>query len=288
MHTVLELFDQVVIAVTAVCSFILLIGWFALWHIAGWARTERQRAYVLTLLSSTIMSIYSLPLAWQLWNGGFSRLLTPTPYTLAATTFFIIFLITDLIAGALFYKSQVQLLSGWIHHLGYIVVLSWILVRTPYCGIFGAMCILEWPTVALALGSIDKRLRHDYIFAALFVSTRIMFHGYAIYMAAYYFGVGDVLLTLMLTFTLHCYWFYGIYLGINNMFTKITDGKEKNRVHPAAKAIKAYKDRHERLRFHRTAELLNFMQWNVCRKALAPCCCNVPFAVFLVIVIIIK
>jgi hypothetical protein len=53
-------------------------------------------------------------------------------------------------------------------------------------------------------------LRRDYVFAFLFVNTRILFHARMIY-ASYYCPSLNMGPTIVLCtfFPLHCYWFYG-------------------------------------------------------------------------------
>lgn len=208
--------ESLIIQTTALCSFLLLVAWFSLWHLTGLVQTERQRAYVLTLLSSAIMTLSSVPLVWEILTtpNGFQQLLPTTDgndywWTIAATTFFMTFLVTDLAVGSIFYRSKIQVLTGWIHHIAYVGLLIWV-IRNHYTPVFVAMCLLEAPTLMLALGSVFKSLRRDYVFAALFVPTRIVFHGYMIadvsFRKPFYWGI---CIALCITFALHCYWFYG-------------------------------------------------------------------------------
>ncbi|KAG0187343.1 hypothetical protein DFQ28_006494 [Apophysomyces sp. BC1034] len=195
-----------VIAASVVSSCVLLIAWYGVWHYSI-LTTARQRAYVLSLLSSFVTAMSSIPLVVKMvYSRDFEVLLkAESAWTLAITTFFLVFLILDLSVGAVFYRSQIGLLTGWTHHLIYIVTLFWV-IQKHYTAIFVTMCILEVPTFFLAIGSIEPRWRHDYLFASTFVATRIIFHALMI-CSAFRFSV--IWKTLSLFFPLHCYWFYG-------------------------------------------------------------------------------
>lgn len=201
--------DPAVIATSIISATVFSI-WFGLWHKTEIARTEKERAYVCTLLSSSITSICSLPLVYRLLtNGGdLLEILSYRTWTVLATTFFMTFLIMDLCIGVLFYKSKIDILTGWIHHITYLITLTWA-IHNQYSSIFIMMCVLEIPTFLLALGSVRSHLRRDYLFAGTFLLTRILFHAYAILCAWQIKPFGPVVNTLTLFFPLHCFWFYG-------------------------------------------------------------------------------
>lgn len=115
----------------------------------------------------------------------------------------------DLSLGMIYYRNKIGLLTGWIHHITYIIVLIWA-ISNQFCSIFIMMCILEVPTFLLALGSMRVRLRRDALFAASFVLTRILFHAYAI-LSAWNMELrfGPVVNALTIFFPVHCYWFLG-------------------------------------------------------------------------------
>jgi hypothetical protein len=76
--------------------------------------------------------------------------------------------------GSLHYPSQVDILTGWIHHVGYIILLVNLIdkkLTAPFC----IMACMEIPTLALSIGHIWKDLRNDLLFGILFFSTRIAF-----------------------------------------------------------------------------------------------------------------
>lgn len=195
---------------TSILSATLFGSWFTFWYKSNLARTERERAYVCTLLSSSITSTFSLPLVFKLLtNGGdLSEILAYRTWTVLVTTFFMTFLIMDLVVGSFFYKNKIEILTGWIHHITYLGTLTWA-IHNQYSSIFIMMCILELPTFLLALGSVRSQLRRDYLFASAFLLTRILFHAFAIKSAYDLKPFGPIMNALSAFFPVHCFWFYG-------------------------------------------------------------------------------
>ncbi|ORZ17831.1 hypothetical protein BCR42DRAFT_478466, partial [Absidia repens] len=170
------------------------LAWFGWWQGTNGLKTERQRAYILSLLSSIIMTLGSLPYVYQVTyhqRGNLNLLLTSTSTSafiaspiltlmpVALTAFFMSFLILDLAVGLIWYKSKIVLLKGYAHHIVYFCLLAWVLNR-HYGGIFMGMCVLEIPTLLLSAGSVHGPWRRDYLFALTFLATRIVFHGYMV------------------------------------------------------------------------------------------------------------
>ncbi|KAI8142977.1 hypothetical protein BJV82DRAFT_612984 [Fennellomyces sp. T-0311] len=200
---------SLLIRMSCISSFLFLIAWYALWHFGGYAQSERQRAFTVTLLTSIVMTLCSIPILYQASIEGYSSLMVPysdTTFTLAATCFFITSLVTDLAVGTCFYRAKINLLTGWIHHTFYTVLLV-IAVRHHYTRLFVAMCILELPTVWLSIGSVFPSLRRDHLFAALYVPTRIGFHLFMVVVSWPF--QSEATAALALVYPLHLYWFYG-------------------------------------------------------------------------------
>ena len=195
---------------TAIASATLFTSWFTFWNKSNLARTERERAYVCTLLSSSVTTTCSLPLVYQLLtNGGdLSEVLVYRTWTVLLTTYFMTFLFMDLCIGMVYYKNKIELLTGWVHHITYLGTLTWA-IHNQFCGIFIMMCFLELPTFLLALGSVRSHLRRDYLFATAFVLTRILFHAFAIHAAYQFQAFGPITKALCSFFPVHCFWFYG-------------------------------------------------------------------------------
>ncbi|KAI9303864.1 hypothetical protein BJ944DRAFT_267699 [Cunninghamella echinulata] len=208
-------FSDPLIVKTFITSLTLLFSWYLGWHMSGHLKTERQKAYVFSLLSSFLTSLGSLPLVYQvLWvqpGNIYAIILEWEKWSLITTVFFMTFLSIDLIVGSLLYRKQIGMLTGWIHHLTYLGLLVWV-IKQRYQGLFIAMCVLEIPTFLLALGSVHKPFRHDMLFATAFVSTRILFHAFMIVNTFLLFRFAPMTIALTSFFPLHCYWFYGFIL----------------------------------------------------------------------------
>jgi hypothetical protein len=189
----------------------VLVAWYTVWHARGWAATEKQKAYVLSLLSSSVTTIASVPLIREVWRNGWNLevIIAERWWTVALSAFFAVFLFLDLAIGIAFYRKRIDPLTGWIHHTTYMFTMAWIL-KNRLATLFITLCALEAPTFFLALGSVDSKLRHDYTFAFLFVSTRIIFHAYMIFATYRCASIATgATVALCLFLPLHCYWFYG-------------------------------------------------------------------------------
>ncbi|CAO3660461.1 unnamed protein product [Umbelopsis ramanniana] len=218
---------------TAFVSTGVLVAWYTVWHAKGWATTDKQRAYVLSLLSSLATTLGSIPLIREIIQNGWDleSIIAERWWTVVLSTFFATFLFLDLAIGVAFYRKRIDPLTGWIHHTTYMFTLAWVL-KYRLASIFITMCSLEAPTFLLALGSIDSKLRHDYTFAFFFVSTRILFHAYMI-VATYQCAsiTTSATVALCIFFPLHCYWFYGFIQQQIRL-------NQKRKEHPVVKAEK--------------------------------------------------
>ncbi|SAM05358.1 hypothetical protein [Absidia glauca] len=127
----------------------------------------------------------------------------------ALTTFFLTFLVWDLVVGVCRYRSKIDPLTGWVHHTAYFCMLMWVL-QQQYSPLFMALCVMELPTFFLSVGSIHTPWRHDYLFAATFVATRIVFHGSCLVGAVRTFGISSsITLALAAVLPVHIHWFVG-------------------------------------------------------------------------------
>lgn len=125
--------------------------------------------------------------------------------------------IIDLLFGSIYYSEHLDIGTGWIHHIFYVVMIracitgDAIIFRiAPFTKGLGILLLLEIPTFILALGRILPKYRSDLCFGITFFSFRILFHGYFILCTVlsnmsidpghYFF--------LISTFIIHCYWFF--------------------------------------------------------------------------------
>ena len=206
-----------VIQVSCIGSFVFLIAWYSLWHF-GRQSSERERSFAVTLASSFVMTCCSIPVLYYAYQAGFASLLMPVSregydWTLVATCFFMTSLAMDLCLGVLFYRSKINILTGWVHHTAYIILLTWV-IYVHLTRFFIAMCILELPTLCLSIGWVFPFLRHDYLFASFYVPTRIGFHAFMIKISWPF--KTEVVAALLALFPLHLYWFYGMLLNVCN------------------------------------------------------------------------
>lgn len=139
--------------------------------------------------------------------------------------------------GVIYYRSKINLLTGWIHHTIYTVIVGY----TSYMGwshLFTLCAVMEvkfqfsWfpfarlenanmiqvPTFILAIASLNPRFRSDIIFALSFFATRIVLH---VFLCASMvvsrhtitndsYGPGILMACI---FPLHAFWFYGCLKG---------------------------------------------------------------------------
>lgn len=202
---------QPIVLASVFVSTGVLVAWYNVWHTKGWATTDRQKAYVLSLFSSFVTTIASVPLIIQMWQDGWDLqvIIAERWWTVVLSAFFATFLFLDLAIGVVFYRRKIDVLTGWIHHTAYMFTMAWIL-KNRLSSIFITMCALEAPTFLLALGSINSKLRHDYAFAFLFVNTRILFHAHMIFATYRCESISNgPTIALCTFFPLHCYWFSG-------------------------------------------------------------------------------
>lgn len=105
-----------------------------------------------------------------------------------------------------YYRDQIQLLSGWVHHTLYLALMAWALTSHFTCG-FALFLPLELPTFILALGSIYPERRSDLLFGAAFFCTRVCYHALLLQRIL---RMADspvpVWIPTLLAFGLHCWW----------------------------------------------------------------------------------
>ncbi|KIJ16003.1 hypothetical protein PAXINDRAFT_168656, partial [Paxillus involutus ATCC 200175] len=208
---------QLLTSTAFLCSFFALVVLYRL--LAPRCTTTKQRAWILTTLSSAVMSVCSLPLFFEYtWaSGDLKNLSTSTIYTESVARFFQAYLIADLTIGVLYYRSKLNLLTGWIHHTIYVFIVEYALQMT-WSHIFCLCAIMEIPTFILALASVNARLRSDVLFAVCFFITRIALH--AVLAASLIVQRKDVVggsiypgIIMACIFPLHAHWFSGCIKG---------------------------------------------------------------------------
>ena len=197
-------------AITHSCAF-LLISYLSILILAENITSRRKRAWILTMVASFIVFAGSLPAVYSFMvKSQFNLAIHPTQdgdFDMFLCCFFISYLVMDLVIGMIHYRDQIYFLSGWVHHFGYIVLVTHLInknLTTSFC----MMGVMEVPTFALSLGHLWKPLRNDMVFGALFFSTRIFYHGIMVWLFYHHYPVeGPWWLVVAGVYPLHCYWF---------------------------------------------------------------------------------
>ena len=98
-----------------------------------------------------------------------------TPFATWISSYFLSYVLMDLLLGIIYYPDCMNIVTGYIHHLLYALLMGLILSWEKQ-GIFLIAGIQELPTIVLALGHLHKPWRNDLAFGSLFFTTRILFH----------------------------------------------------------------------------------------------------------------
>lgn len=176
-------------------------------------KSEKQISWILTLMSSVVCTITSLPFAVRFFifrKRDMGLLEYGNQFHTAYSCFFMTYLFLDLVLGCRYYKSRITLMTGWVHHLFYIAALLWF-QKMQITSFFTVASILELPTVILAIGSIDRRLRSDTLFALTFFMLRLVAHAWMMVSLKRHHRVEFMWIITLIIYPLHLYWFYGRY-----------------------------------------------------------------------------
>ncbi|KAG0272550.1 DiGeorge syndrome critical region protein 14 [Linnemannia exigua] len=94
--------------------------------------------------------------------------------TIKLVVFFMAYLIMDITLGLLYYREQVTLLAGWLHHIVYIGI-TYYAVTQGETFTYASFMPMEVPTIVVGVGCLDKSLRRDMLYGVSFILFRIMF-----------------------------------------------------------------------------------------------------------------
>jgi len=115
-----------------------------------------------------------------------------------------------------YYPSALALLTGWIHHISYFILMLALLYHNR-TNSFAMFCVEELPTMILNIGIVNKEHRSDFWFGTTFLATRLFYHGWG--MAKLWGmreGLGDgyrwIAWVPIGPMALHCMWFRGFVL----------------------------------------------------------------------------
>ncbi|KAJ3337029.1 hypothetical protein HDU93_001748 [Gonapodya sp. JEL0774] len=140
---------------------------------------ERKVSWILTFFSSLVMTLAgTVAVAGWVTHGwdierwplyGTSRL------SLWISIYFMSYMWCDIAIGSVFYPYEITLLSGYIHH----VLFTLIVLFALYTGLPAAFLpfgLLELPTFVMAIGQLNKKYRADLTFGLSYFVTRVLLH----------------------------------------------------------------------------------------------------------------
>ncbi|KAH7108329.1 hypothetical protein BKA62DRAFT_18281 [Auriculariales sp. MPI-PUGE-AT-0066] len=197
---------------TSLSATLFLAGAYA-FLCSNWSESK-HRAWIITSLAAGTAFMSSLPFLCDLAlaRGNVSALVPDAegwrhPHAIRSCAIFQGYLVADLVVGAVHYRDQLNILTGWVHHVLYICLMQYILFSKPeWACIFGCVLVMELPTFILGLARLYPVTRNDRVFSASFLVTRILFHVYVI--SAYALRREWVVLGLFCcAFPLHAMWF---------------------------------------------------------------------------------
>lgn len=165
--------------------------------------TERQKAYIMSIKSS--VTLFLLSLFFNIKYFKTNEFTTSDIMVIHLGILNIIaYFFMDCVIGYKEYNKYLLSLSGYIHHIIYIVV-SVICIKLNIIVPYILFLIEELPTLILSLGKFNNNLRSDRIFGITFFLTRIVYHIFLIIMTYRYHILIPILGTLALC--VHTYWF---------------------------------------------------------------------------------
>ncbi len=185
----------------------------------------KRFAWLISLVNSGVMTllgvIYAIvkfsqyPGVLNMTHNDITVFNSVDNFTALASLWFAIANMFDLAVGSLFYPKYVGLLTGWVHHTLFIWIMHtcttgnalYATVR-PFASLFVLLCIEEFPTFLLSLGSMFPSCRVDLGFGVSFFLLRILYHGY---MFAYLVKLScdnTVIGIFVVSLTMHLNWFY--------------------------------------------------------------------------------
>ena len=108
------------------------------------ARGLKIRSWICTAASSLVMTLASTPFVLDLIvaRGDISLLSRREDLARPLVVFFMAYLVVDCSLGWNYYRSQFNVLTGWVHHSAYLLLLSMIM-RVGCCHVFALAAVME-------------------------------------------------------------------------------------------------------------------------------------------------
>ncbi|KAJ3818391.1 hypothetical protein F5880DRAFT_1459300, partial [Lentinula raphanica] len=137
----------------------------------------KQISWIITTAASFTMTISSTPFLWDYFSswGDVKRVRALPELAVAANRIFQAYLLADLSMGAMHYRSQLNLFTGWFHHILYLGIVEYA-IRQRWAHMFCLAACMEFPTFVLGIATLFPQLRSNIFFALSFFLTRILFH----------------------------------------------------------------------------------------------------------------
>lgn len=157
--------------------------------------TEQQRGNILGFKTAVIMSLITIYTRFN--KDDVSKV------NVLAMSYFTGYLLADLYFGMLDYHSLMCNLSGYVHHVGYVLV-NLVVCLTGNIETYLSFFVEEITSIVRNIGYIDKRYRMNHLFGGLFFLLRIVLH---LYLVMKYRDNKLIFRTGMVVWILHCYWF---------------------------------------------------------------------------------
>lgn len=152
------------------------IGWLTLLQIVYYYVVtelykvyDNRRVYLLSLLSSTVLSVFGLCYV----------MLDLTSYTILLNSmlaFFQASLIADMLVSSIEYPDYFWRMDVLYHHPIYMLVNILALYREEEKVIYLYYFLLEIPTLVKAIGKVFPAWRSDLLFGLLMISLRVVYH----------------------------------------------------------------------------------------------------------------
>eukprot|EP01135_Chromosphaera_perkinsii_P007556 Nk52_evm12s914 gene=Nk52_evmTU12s914 len=174
-----------------------LISMVAVYYTFHRANLSKKNAWFLTLYCASVLTSFGLYFIMRTclnyYNAGKSDgsplaetlvhemldIINETSASLFICSFFMAYCLMDLVIGYFHYHTEIQFLSGWLHHTFYFVFLAYLSSQNKN-DLFACCLLEELPTVALALTKVTNS-RERFSYGLCFFLVRISFHTYVIY-----------------------------------------------------------------------------------------------------------
>jgi hypothetical protein len=218
---------QTLLAVLYICTLlniVVAVGRFVI-------REPKRLAWCMTLFSSGVSTVFScFYCVLRLRNGVWSQnvIYGTDNVSYVMCLFFLCVNVMDLTWGCVLYRKHLELLTSWVHHPLYIILMLFA-ITTRFTQGFSLFMIEELPTFLLALGRISPKHRMDAAFGISFFVLRLLYHGFFTY---YFISMNmhwGLIIFMLLTLGVHIFWFSTWFMkyGLPMLFPSLSKAKAK-------------------------------------------------------------